>query len=55
MPRQELQAEEETLHGKLVRAATERKTPAWKKFKVIKPVTEGAPPKATVDTRRAPT
>ena len=46
-----LQAEEDKLHRHLVRAAREREPAAWETFEVFKPVSEGAPPKAILDTR----
>ena len=45
----------EKLRGDFVLAAEERELAVWKKFKVSTPFTEGAPPKAIADTRRATT
>ena len=42
-------AKEGELHGNFVSAAEKRKLAARKKFKVPKPVTQGAPPKAILD------
>ena len=52
---QKLSEEEDKLKCNTVRAANGRELAARRKSKVLKPLTEGAPSEASVDTRRAVT
>ena len=52
---QKLSEDEEKLKCDTVRAAKGCELAAWRKFKVLKPVTEGAPSEPSVNARRVVT